>query len=120
LGKRGAWKKQGGGQDEAGTEVIPQETQAFSPPMASGQSHACCIVSRQEFPFQNFLIRSAVISHYVYTTMARVSIALFEAVAACGSIDCVAERLDLPAAWVAERVEAARLLFLLVDRYDVN
>jgi hypothetical protein len=52
--------------------------------------------------------------------MARLSFALYEAVAACGSVDCVAERLDLPAAWVAERVEAARLLMVLLDRYEAH
>jgi hypothetical protein len=45
--------------------------------------------------------------------MATVSFALYEAFAKCGSVDVLATRLGLPSKYVAERVEAARLIFVL-------
>jgi hypothetical protein len=47
--------------------------------------------------------------------MSHVSFALLEAFEKTGSVDAVATRLNLPATFVAERVEAARLCLLLSE-----
>jgi hypothetical protein len=59
-------------------------------------------------------MRFSVESHYV--VMAAVSFALYEAFRRGASIDALADRLGLTAAFVTERIEAARLCMLLLDR----
>jgi hypothetical protein len=49
--------------------------------------------------------------------MARLSFALYEAFGKCGSVDEVAARLELPVAFVAERIEAARLSLMVEDQW---
>ena len=48
--------------------------------------------------------------------MAAVSFALYEAFRQGASVDALAERLGLTSAFVSERIEAARLCMLLLDR----
>ena len=47
--------------------------------------------------------------------MAHLSFALLQASASGATISDIAERLQLPECWVAERIEAARLCMLLGD-----
>jgi hypothetical protein len=48
--------------------------------------------------------------------MASVSFALYEAFRRGASVDVIADRLGLTPAFVSERIEAARLCMLLLDR----
>ena len=48
-------------------------------------------------------------------TLAELSFALYEASEHCGSVDEVAERLQLPATFVTERIEAARLCLMQMN-----
>jgi DNA-binding Lrp family transcriptional regulator len=47
--------------------------------------------------------------------MARVSIALLQANNAGASVHEIAQQLQLPEQWVAERIEAARLSIMIAD-----
>jgi hypothetical protein len=50
--------------------------------------------------------------------MAHLSFALLQARASGASIQDIAERLQLPEGWVAERIEAARLCMLIGDSLE--
>jgi hypothetical protein len=50
--------------------------------------------------------------------MATLSFALYAAFRKCGSVDAIATALGLPVQFVAERIEAARLTFLILDGDD--
>jgi hypothetical protein len=51
-----------------------------------------------------------------YNVMAHISFALYEAYRQGTSLSTLSETLELPLEFIQERIEAARLCFLLVDQ----
>jgi hypothetical protein len=55
------------------------------------------------------------VHRYYLDAMAQLSFALYAAFGTCGSVDLIAAKLGLPAQFVQERIEAARLTLLIVE-----
>jgi hypothetical protein len=58
-------------------------------------------------------ISTGLLGAVLYCHMAKLSFALYQAHANGFSVECLSERLSLPAEFVAERIETARLCIIL-------